>query len=235
MSSPKETEKDNKGKVFLKILKYVLFITPVWELIKYNKRLTICSQIVGVKKGSIDNFLGQKRKINILVTLAIIPFLSSLVVTLLMYRDLGGFLWLKPAVLDMFNSEGNDCISFINNNSKILFLSLNITINYTGTHFFLYRFKKIYTIRERTIDLVSLCKRLGLIDETSEEKILWTDTGVLMELKNGNAQELVKNMVFWNQINMEPGLVLYPKKEKRMFYVLSGFELADSYDFTLKD
>jgi hypothetical protein len=112
---------------------------------------------------------------------------------------------------------------------------MTVFISYVTTLAVFFLMMREYEVRNGTISLYKTALSMNICDDSSKNKILWTKVGILMELKNGTATDLIKNNTFWTQIDMEPGEIIYSKKSKNIFFILSGFELADEYNFTVND
>lgn len=236
MSNDKQINPRDKSKIFIKnALFWLLGVYSVLELTRYNKRLERCSKIVSVKKLKIDNFKLQKKRIIKVIILTIAPVLLSLVYHWLKMKDPNNSLTYHGLFKEVV-SDGPETILKLAISSPAVVISLVTTVAaYIIMQVYFAGFVSNYEIRKKTKELYEISKRLGLIDEGSEDKCLWTSLGILMELKASTAPELIKNTSFWNQLGMEPGEIIYSKEEKRTFFVLSGFELPDELDFTIKD
>jgi hypothetical protein len=232
------SQTDQRKKVKDSIVKFILWfvlVTPIWELLKFNKRLKKCSQIVSFPKGKVDNFNLQRQITIKVVILTVLPFFIAVIHHLTEYSkhkwDFSYSLFLKK----IQTGESSEILDYINLNPSVTISLMFVVLVYVVMQVYLWRLISNYEIRKRTNELCELAKRLNIIDESLEEKCLWTNIGILIEIKTSTAPELVKNSTFWNQLDMDPGDILYAKEGKKTFFIMSGFELSDAYDFTIKD
>lgn len=226
----------DKLALFIKqTLLWLACITPIMELLKYNGRLKRCSLITSGGKKKNDRFILQIRKTRRAVFLTVTPFLVALVYHLNQYSKVKKEFSHLGMAKALFKGNFQYAAESLNSHPSVVISLATLLVAYVVMHTYLILLVKNYEVSSKTKDLVRIAKRLNIIEDGNEDQILWTRIGVLMQLKSSTAPELTKNTTFWNQLDMEPGEILYSKEEKKTFFVMSGFELADSYDFTIKD
>jgi hypothetical protein len=236
MTNNSENSIDSRFRIFIKKLFFwLILVTPVTETIKYNSRLYLCSTIIGNKKGAKDNFKRQAYRSLLVLFLGFTPLVTAIIYNIAVYNinhdQPTRFFLIKNVFLKGWQSLYDSGIVYPAATISIM----TVVLSYLLTLIVFFVLLRVYDVRVGTIKLREVAISMNLCDEKIQDRILWTKIGILMELKNGTAVELVKNATFWTQIDMEPGEIIYSKKSKTVFFILSGFELADEYNFTVKD
>lgn len=242
-NNPNEKKKKGAGELVEKLIMSFFSLSLIGELLRINKSLKIADELTNNLKGKGGNknynpFKTQKNKnLLIILTLISIPLIWTILFSMVLSKRPEMFSYfgtlldrLSDSISDGFNLKfvlGVDLIEF--HRWKTWFLLFLIVLFLEI--FMRSKVIKNHLVLHKTRELRTRCITGGFITETGKRPLLWTPSGILIDLEKSNDEDFKKSNEVWLQMSMFPGDVKISQDNRHLIFVYVGQKLRDDYRY----